>query len=230
MYCIECGATPVRLGNWCQSCVNASASIPSTLPAVAFQPPTMKSTLPAVAIPPPTNKPNQAVMAQFSASGSQVKLEKLNSLKVISAIPSEPHLSSNPEKRDPISEDEYNGSDSSLPSGDFSTCSKVKNGTKTEKHPVDKHSNGFTDLMLPTASENLLHCFQHWVYAHTHGQMIITHFKGNAPFIAKPRVIDLNPSSHWAHGVNTKNIISDFVQKHICTQACKRLVLRSTLR
>ncbi|POW05299.1 hypothetical protein PSTT_09754 [Puccinia striiformis] len=55
--------------------------------------------------------------------------------------------------------------------------------------------------------------------------MIITHFKGNAPLIAKPRVVDLNPLSHWAHGVNTKNIIPDFVQKHICTQACKRLGL-----
>ncbi|KNE94574.1 hypothetical protein PSTG_12037 [Puccinia striiformis f. sp. tritici PST-78] len=98
---------------------------------------------------------------------------------------------------------------------------------------MEERIQGFTDLMLPTASENssqinlLLHCFQHWVYAHTHGQMIITHFKGNAPLIAKPRVIDLDPLylSHWARGVNTKNIISDFVQKHICTQACKRLGL-----
>ncbi|POW01835.1 hypothetical protein PSTT_12216 [Puccinia striiformis] len=96
---------------------------------------------------------------------------------------------------------------------------------------MEERIQGFTDLMLPTASENssqinlLLHCFQHWVYAHTHGQMIITHFKGNAPLIAKPRVIDLEPLSHWARGVNTKNIISDFVQKHICTQACKRLGL-----
>ncbi|KNE94575.1 hypothetical protein PSTG_12038 [Puccinia striiformis f. sp. tritici PST-78] len=115
MYCIDCGATPVRLGNWCQSCVNVWASIPSTLPAVAFQPPRKKSTLPAVAIQPPMNKPksaheimrlkrqeaiqqalsfqsnaipnpvtqsqlsqnlaianSQAVMAQFSAPGSQV--------------------------------------------------------------------------------------------------------------------------------------------------------------
>ncbi|KAI9612797.1 hypothetical protein KEM48_004031 [Puccinia striiformis f. sp. tritici PST-130] len=247
IYCIECGATPVCLGNWCQSCVNASACIPSTLPAVAFQPPTKKSTLPAVAIQPPTNKPksaheivrlkrqeaiqqalsfqsnaipnpvtqsqpsqnlaianSQAVMAQFSASSSQVgpyeslDLEELNGMKDATQKYSlQSGISqSNPEKRDPISEDEYNGSNSSLPSGDFSTCSKVKNGTKTEKHPVDKHS-----------------------------KTIITHFKGNAPFIARPRVIDLNPSSHWAHGVNTKNIISDFVQKHICTQACKRLGL-----
>ncbi|KAI9617307.1 hypothetical protein H4Q26_013176 [Puccinia striiformis f. sp. tritici PST-130] len=39
MYCIQCGATPTRLGNWCQSCVNASASIPSTSPAEVIQPP-----------------------------------------------------------------------------------------------------------------------------------------------------------------------------------------------
>ncbi|KAI7951891.1 hypothetical protein MJO28_007575 [Puccinia striiformis f. sp. tritici] len=557
IYCIECGATPVCLGNWCQSCVNASACIPSTLPAVAFQPPTKKSTLPAVAIQPPTNKPksaheivrlkrqeaiqqalsfqsnaipnpvtqsqpsqnlaianSQAVMAQFSASSSQV----------ISTIPSEPHLSvgpyesvrlsrilpynrpqvikgakapngpaskgiissaviptnqfilwadptsfsslintlcnkyngsiklvtgpnkdrakdqldleelngmkdatqkyslqsgisqSNPEKRDPISEDEYNGSNSSLPSGDFSTCSKVKNGTKTEKHPVDKHSkvmiknstsrstskptklidneiavvcqpntmelddglvfiritppwisnpilnpqdlswdrfgtpenslslriskdsnwvngvrcelnldglnttqriclyrvnyqnclklkstskiisaeilnlgtvfpmivkynrlqidpnreqvfrvcdkaktimNGFpvhhdfetrsqsNDKFIPGQDDDMLpgrvdspdYSFynptlqlaedepSHILHGGENTGTIITHFKGNAPFIARPRVIDLNPSSHWAHGVNTKNIISDFVQKHICTQACKRLGL-----
>ncbi|POW22267.1 hypothetical protein PSHT_01436 [Puccinia striiformis] len=39
MYCIQCGATPIRMGNWCQSCVSALASIPSTLPAVVIQPP-----------------------------------------------------------------------------------------------------------------------------------------------------------------------------------------------
>ncbi|KNF02107.1 hypothetical protein PSTG_04605 [Puccinia striiformis f. sp. tritici PST-78] len=570
IYCIECGATPVCLGNWCQSCVNASACIPSTLPAVAFQPPTKKSTLPAVAIQPPTNKPksaheivrlkrqeaiqqalsfqsnaipnpvtqsqpsqnlaianSQAVMAQFSASSSQVgpyesvRLSRIlpynrpqvikgakapngpASKGIISSVSTPQKISvpcgfemwykgrfttgqaviptnqfilwadptsfsslintlcnkyngsiklvtgpnkdrakdqldleelngmkdatqkyslqsgisqSNPEKRDPISEDEYNGSNSSLPSGDFSTCSKVKNGTKTEKHPVDKHSkvmiknstsrstskptklidneiavvcqpntmeldnglvfiritppwisnpilnpqdlswdrfgtpenslslriskdsnwvngvrcelnldglnttqriclyrvnyqnclklkstskiisaeilnlgtvfpmivkynrlqidpnreqvfrvcdkaktimNGFpvhhdfetrsqsNDKFIPGQDDDMLpgrvdspdYLFynptlqlaedepSHILHGGENTGTIITHFKGNAPFIARPRVIDLNPSSHWAHGVNTKNIISDFVQKHICTQACKRLGL-----
>ncbi|KAI7959086.1 hypothetical protein MJO28_002877, partial [Puccinia striiformis f. sp. tritici] len=257
----HCGATPARLGNWCQSCVNVSASIPSTLPAVAIQRPTKKSTLPAVAIQPPTNNtksaheilclkrqeaiqqalsfqsntiPNpvtqsqlaqnlviansQAVMAQFSASGSQ----ELNSLKVISVIPSKPHLSVGPyesgrpnedrakfvtehfpycrlglqksglvedyesfvdflkqEKeidlifdgdaflRDQLDLEElhgmkdtakkynYNGFDSSLPSGDFITFSKVKNTTKTEKHPVDKHNDSRVMIKNSTSKSTL---------------------------------------------------------------------------
>ncbi|KAI7938658.1 hypothetical protein MJO28_014237 [Puccinia striiformis f. sp. tritici] len=59
----------------------------------------------------------------------------------------DPAYLSTPEKRDPtledkyVLEDEYAGSDSSLPSGDFSTSLKVKNATKTEKHPVDKHND-----------------------------------------------------------------------------------------
>ncbi|KAI7938657.1 hypothetical protein MJO28_014236 [Puccinia striiformis f. sp. tritici] len=159
MYCIDCGATPVRLGNWCQSCVNASASIPFTLPAVAFQPPRKKSTLPAVAIQPPMNKPksaheimrlkrqeaiqrvlsfqsnaipnpvtqsqlsqnlaianSQAVMAQFSAHGSQV----------ISAIPSEPHLSVGPYESARLSRMKpYN-------------CPQVIKGVKAPKGPASK--------------------------------------------------------------------------------------------
>ncbi|POV97261.1 hypothetical protein PSHT_14678 [Puccinia striiformis] len=579
MYCIDCGATPVRLGNWCQSCVNVSASIPSTLPAVAFQPPRKKSTLPAVAIQPPMNKPKsaheimrlnakkqsnrhyhsnpmqyqtQSLKASFLKTWQlqTVKLLWRNSLPLVAKphlsvgpyesarlsrmkpynrpqvikgakAPKGPaskgiissslintlcnkyngsvelvtgpnkdrakfvtehfpysrprrakwdercyskiqslirHISVHPREKGPyirdeyVSEDEYNGSDSSLPSGDFSISSKVKNTTKTEKHPVDKHSDSkvmiknstsrstskptklidneievvrqpnimelddglvFIRITPPWISNPILNpqdlswdCFGtpenslslrndkdlNWVngvryelnldglnttqriclyrvnyqnclklkstskiisaeilnsgtvfpmiakyktnftwpnclmrtYAlarqfmaqicqeikssecatklkqlakkiriidgfpvhrdfetrsrsddkfilgqdddvlpsrvdspdysfydstlqlaedshHTYSSwrreyrglliscyqplMIITHFKGNAPLIAKPRVIDLDPLSHWAHGVNTKNIISDFVQKHICTQACKRLGL-----
>ncbi|POW13431.1 hypothetical protein PSHT_07705 [Puccinia striiformis] len=562
MYCIECGATPVCLGNWCQSCVNASASIPSTLPAVAFQPPTKKSTLPAVAIQPPTNKPksaheimrlkrqelsnptgtiipiqcntkpshskptsqnlaianSQAVMAQFSASGSQV----------ISAIPSEPHLSVGPYESPPFKNEtiqsstgdkgakapkgpaskgiissvstpqkisvpcgfemwykgrfttgqavirtnqfilwadptsfsslintlcnKYNGSvelvtgpnkdrakdqldleelngmkdatqkysldpaylsptqrkgilyqkmntmdpilaslqetsvlvrsqiqwsltmdwslsalpllgfqtqfsipktshgialehqrtlflceckDSNWVNGvdelnldglnttqriclyrvNYQNCLKLKSTSKiisaeilnlgtvfpmivkynrlqidpnretnftwpnclmrtyalarqfmaqfcqeikssecdkaktimngfpvhhdfeTRSRSDDKFIPGQDDDMLPGRVDSPDYSFynptlqlaedepSHILHGGENTGTIITHFKGNAPFIAKPRVIDLNPSSHWAHGVNTKNIISDFVQKHICTQACKRLGL-----
>ncbi|KNE92500.1 hypothetical protein PSTG_14101 [Puccinia striiformis f. sp. tritici PST-78] len=55
--------------------------------------------------------------------------------------------------------------------------------------------------------------------------MIITNFKSNAPLIAKPEVIELNPSDHWSQGINTKKIILEFVQKHVCTKACKGLGL-----
>ncbi|KAI7937121.1 hypothetical protein MJO28_016020 [Puccinia striiformis f. sp. tritici] len=31
--------------------------------------------------------------------------------------------------------------------------------------------------------------------------------------------------AHWSQGINTKKIILEFVQKHVCTKACKGLGL-----
>ncbi|POW12906.1 hypothetical protein PSTT_04196 [Puccinia striiformis] len=114
MYCIQCGATPTHLGNWCQSCVNASASIPSTSPAEVIQPPiaqaesksaneilrlkrqqAIQQALLRQASPNP-NPVTQSPLAQNSViANSQALMEQVSASgsQVISIIPSKPHLS-----------------------------------------------------------------------------------------------------------------------------------------
>ena len=39
----------------------------------------------------------------------------------------------------------------------------------------------------------LLHSFQHWVYNHTGGQLLITNLKGSDGIVSKPIIYNLNP-------------------------------------
>ncbi|KAA1087349.1 hypothetical protein PGT21_029522 [Puccinia graminis f. sp. tritici] len=68
---------------------------------------------------------------------------------------------------------------------------------------MEEHIEGYSTLLSAATKDYyisnhsktidlLLHSFQHWVYAHTKGQMTITNFKGNPPLIAKPQIVDLN--------------------------------------